>query len=172
MRRRSFIVPLALAGLIYLVFVRPHLISEEARIRKGIKEGVQAFEAEDVGKCLHHVSLHYKDEYGLTYMRVKGFLTRIFQEFDAFEIALRNLRITSLDKEKEAASVTFDLKVKVKYGGQKAYLLGSGEAWNRIVMNFVKEGGRWKVTQVEGVEARGVGQELPRVVRICLENTV
>ena len=170
MRGKGFVIALALAAFIYLVFVRPLLISEEARIRKGVREGIQAIEAKDLGKCLRHVSLHYKDEYGLTYVGVKGLLTQIFQEFDAFKIDLRDLRITLLDKG--VASVTFDLKVKVSYGGQKAYLLGSGDFSNRVKMSFIKEGGRWKVSQVEGVEAHGIGQELPKVVRTCLDNTV
>lgn len=170
MRGKGFVIALAMAALIYLVFVRPLLISEEARIRKGVKEGVQAIEAKDLGKCLRHVSLHYKDDYGLTYLGVKRLLTQIFQEFDAFEIDLRNLRVTLLDKE--TASVAFDLKVKVSYGGQRVYLLGSEDFSNRVKMSFIKEGGRWKVTQVEGVEAHGIGQELPKVVRRCLDNTV
>jgi hypothetical protein len=62
--------------------------------------------------------------------------------------------------------------VKVSYGGQKVYLLGSGDFSNRIKMSFIKEGGRWKVTQVEGVEAHGIGQGLPKVVRTWLNNTV
>jgi hypothetical protein len=170
MKGKVFVVALALAPLIYLLFIRPLLISEEARIRKGIKEGVQAFEAEDVGKCLRHVSLHYKDEYGLTYVGVKGLLIRIFQEFDDFEIDLRDLQITFLDKE--VASVTFGLNVKVNHGGQRVYLLGSGDFSNRVTLSLTKEGGRWKVTQVEGVERHGVRQGLPRVVRRCLHNTV
>jgi hypothetical protein len=170
MRRKGFVIALVLAALIYLLFVKPLFISEEARIKRCVKEGVQAIEAKDLRKCLRHVSLHYKDEYGLTYMGVKGLLTRIFQEFDAFEIDLRNVRITLLDKE--AASVTFDLRIKVSYRGQMGFLLGSGDFSNQIKMSFVKEGRRWKVTQVEGVEAHGIGQGLPKVVRRCLENTV
>ncbi len=169
MRGKGFVIALALAPLIYLLFVRPLLISDETRIRKGVKEGVRAIEAEDVGKCLRRVSLHYRDEYGLTYVGVKGLLTRIFQEFDAFEIDFRNLQITLLDKE--VASASFDLKVKVRYGGQRVYLLGYGDVPNRIKLSLVKEGGRWKVTQVEGVEAHGIGQGLPKVVRRCLHNT-
>lgn len=172
MRKKAFIIALSLAVLIYLVFIRPFLISEEARIRRGVMEGVQAIETKDLRKCLRRVSLHYKDEYGLTYVGVRALLNRIFQEFDAFEIALRNLRISSLDKEREAASVTFDLKVKVEYREEKVYLLGSGDFWNRIEMELVKEGGRWKVTHVEGVEFHGIGQGLPEVVRTCLDNTV
>jgi hypothetical protein len=170
MRRKGFVIALVLAPLIYLLFVRPLLVSEEARIRKGVEEGVQAIQTKDLGKCLRHVSLHYKDEYGLTYVGLKGLLSRIFQEFDALEIDLRNLRIALLDEE--TASVTFGLKVKVSYGGQKVYLLGSGDFSNRIKMSFIKEGGRWKVTQVEGVEAHGIGQGLPRVVRTWLNNIV
>ena len=170
MRRKGFVVALVLAALIYLLFVKPLLVSEEARIRSAVKEGVQAIEAEDLGRCLRHVSLHYKDEYGLTYMGVRGLLTRIFQEFDAFEINLKNLRITSLDKE--AAAVTFDLTVKVSYRGETGFLLGSGNFSNRITMSLIKEGRRWKVAQVEGVEIHGIGQGLPEVVRRCLENTV
>lgn len=170
MRTKGIVIALALAPLIYLFFVRPLLISEEARIRKGVREGVQAIEAEDVGKCLRHVSLHYKDEYGLTYVGVKGLLTRIFQEFDAFEIDLRNLRITLLDKE--VASATFGLKVKVNYRGERVYLLGSGDFSNRIELSLTKEGGKWTVTQVDGVEVHGIGLGLPKVVRRCLHNTV
>ncbi len=170
MRGKVFVIALALAALIYLVFVRPLLISEEARIRKGVEEGVQAIEAKDLGKCLRHVSLHYKDEYGLTYLGVKQLLSKIFQEFDAFEIDLRDLRIILLDKG--VASVTFDLKVKASYGGQRAYIIGAGDDSNRIEMNFIKEGGRWKVTQVEGVQAHGIGQGLTKVVKRCLDNTV
>jgi hypothetical protein len=170
MRGKGFVIALVLVPLIYLLFVRPLLISEEARIRRAVKEGVQGIEAEDLGKCLRHVSLHYKDEYGLTYVGVKGLLTRIFQEFDGFEIDLRNLGITFLDEE--VASVTLGLKVKVSYGGQRVYLLGSGDFSNRIKLSLIKEGGRWKVTQVEGVEAHGIGRGLPKVVRRCLDNTV
>ena len=170
MRGKSLIVALALAALIYLVFVRPLLISDEARIRKGVKEGVEAIEAEDLEKGLRHVSIHYKDEYGLTYLGAKQLLSKIFQEFDAFEIDLGNLQITLLDKE--TASATFDLKVKVSYKGQKGYLLGSGDFSNRVTMSFVKEGRRWKVTRVEGVEARGGWRKMPKVVRRCLNNTV
>ena len=170
MRGKGFIVALGLATLICLVFIRPLLISDEARIRKGVREGARAIEAKDLEKCLQHVSLHYKDEYGLTHLSVKGLLIRIFQEFDAFEIELENLRITLLDKG--TAFATFDLKVKVSYRGQRAYLLGSGDFSNRIKMSFAREGGRWMVTQVEGVEAHGIGRTLPKVVGRWLDNTV
>jgi len=170
MRKKGIVVGLALAALIYLVFVRPLLISDEARIKKGVKEGVRAIEGKDLEKCMRDVSLHYKDEYGLTYLGVKRLLNRIFQEFDAFEIDLGNLRIILLDKG--TAFATFDLKVKVIYRRQQAYLLGSGDFANRIKMSFAKEGGRWRVTQVEGVEAHGIGHELPKVVGRCLDNTV
>ncbi len=170
MRGKGFILALALGAVIYLVFVRPLLISDEARIRKGVKEGARAIEAEDLEKCLRHVSLYYKDEYGLTYLSVKGLLIRIFQEFDAFEIELENLRVTLLDKR--TAFATFDLKVKVSYTGQRAYLLGSVDFPNRIKMSFAKERGRWKVTQVEGVEAHGIGRTLPKVVGRWFDNPV
>lgn len=155
MRGKGFIIALGLAALISIVFVRPLLISDEARIRKGVREGARAIEAEDLETCLRHVSLHYKDEYGLTYLSVKGLLIRLFQEFDGFEIDLENLQIILLDKG--TALATFDLKVKVSYRGERAYLLGSGDLSNRVRMSFAKEGGRWKVTQVEGVEAHGIG---------------
>ena len=170
MRGKGYIIALAVAALVYLVFVRPLLISDEARIRKGVKEGARAIEGKELEKCLRHVSLHYKDEYGLTYLSVKGLLIRIFQEFDAFEIDLENLRITLLDKR--TAFATFDLKLIVNYRGQRAYLLGSGDFSNRIKMSFAKEGGKWKVTQVEGVEAHGIGRTLPKVVGRWLDNTV
>jgi hypothetical protein len=80
MRGKGFIIVLALLALVFIVFVRPLLISEEARIKKGVEEGAQAIEAKDLGKCLRHVSLHYKDEYGLTYLGVQRLLTHIFQE--------------------------------------------------------------------------------------------
>jgi len=170
MRGKGFIIILALLALVCIVFVRPLLTSEEARIRKGVREGVEAIEAKDLGKCLRHVSLHYKDEYGLTYLGVQRLLSHTFQEFDAFEIDLRNLSITLLDKE--AASARFDLKVKVSYRGQKAYLLGSMDFSNHITMSLAKEGRRWKVTRVEGVEAQGIGQGMAKVVSRCLNNTV
>jgi len=170
MRGKGFIIALGLAALICLVFVKPLLISDEARIRKGVRAGAQAIEAEDLEKCLRHVSLHYKDEYGLTYLSVKGLLIRMFQEFDAFEIDLEHLRIILLDKG--TAFATFDLKVTVSYRGERAYLLGSGDLSNRIKMSFAKERSRWKVTQVEGVEAHGIGRTLPKVVGRWLDNTV
>jgi MFS superfamily sulfate permease-like transporter len=170
MRGKGFIIILVLLALVCIVFIRPLLTSEEARIRKGVTEGVEAMEAKDLEKCLRHVSLHYKDEYGLTYLSVKRLLTHIFREFDAFDIDLKNLSITLLDKE--AASASFDLKVKVNYRGQKVYLLGSMRFPNHITMSFVKEGRRWKVTQAEGVEAQRIGQGMPKVVRRCPDNTV
>lgn len=171
MRGKGFVTVfiLALAVLVYLVMVRPLLISDEAKIRKGIEKGIQGIEAKDLTKCLRHVSLHYKDEYGLTYVGVRELLGRVFREFDAFEIGLGDLRFLSL--EKEEASVSLDLKVKVRYRGEKAYLLGSGKDANRVKIRFIKEGRRWKVIQVEGVEAHGFEGQLPRVVRRWRNNT-
>jgi uncharacterized protein (UPF0248 family) len=168
--RKSIVIGLALTALIYFIIVRPLLISDEARIKRGVKDGVRAIEGKDLEKCMSSVSLHYKDEYGLTYLGVKRLLNRIFHEFEAFEIDLENLRIAL--HEKGTAFATFDLKVRVIYRGQQAYLLGSGDGANRVKMSFAREGGRWRVTQVEGVETHGIGHELPKVVGRCLNNTV
>ena len=122
--------------------------SPERRIRHVLRDGEAAVEAEDLERAMSHVSLHYRDAWGLTHLGVRRLLERTFETFDGFRVRFTRVR---LEVREERARVRGDLEVLVRFQGQWAYLVGRPGAPNAVTLFLAKEGRRWRVRRVDGI---------------------
>jgi hypothetical protein len=134
--------------IIAAIVIKFLLVSEKSRILKIINEGRAAVEAEDVEKCMSHISLQYSDDYGLKYLIVKRILTDVFKEFDGFKVLLDNIEI---EVKEDKAVASFDLRIIVTLHNQPGYLVGSTDSPAKIKVYFVKERLKWQVIKVSGI---------------------
>ncbi len=138
------------------------ILSEEARIERGIKRAIQAIQAKDLKACLSHVSLRYYDERDLDYDDLKGILTRVFEEFKDFDISMEGLEI--LVRGNQAATAFLKVRVLVTFKERRGYVLGSGNDPVPIQIELKRERGGWRVVRVDGVRAYGFNEDLSRSI--------
>lgn len=120
-------------------------VSEEKKIIGVIEAGEKSIEAKDLEGCMKRLSYNYSDEYGLSYLQVKKFLERFFQEFQEIEI---DKEIFEISVKEDEAQVSMNIRVMVTLQKQKGYLIGSGEkpAEIKIVLERVRT--KWLVKKV------------------------
>lgn len=134
--------------IIAAIIIKFLLVSDKSRILKVINEGRAAVEAEDVEKCMSHISLQYSDDYGLKYLIVKRILIDVFKEFDGFKVLLDNIEI---EVKEDKAVASFDLRIIVTLHNQPGYLVGSTDSPAKIKVYFVKERLKWQAIKVSGI---------------------
>ncbi|MEK6693040.1 MAG: hypothetical protein AABY44_06405 [Nitrospirota bacterium] len=127
--------------LIKFVFV-----SEEKRIARVIEAGEKSLEAKDLEGCMKRLSYNYSDEYGLSYLQIKKFLEKFFQEFQEIEIEKEILKIEVKDDEAQAS---MNIRVIVTIQNQRGYLIGSSESLANIKIDLEKVRTKWLVKRVE-----------------------
>ena len=137
--------------IVAAIIIKFLLVSEKSRILKVINEGKAAVEAEDVDRCMSHVSLQYSDDYGLKYLIVKRILIDVFKEFDGFKVLLDSIEI-EVNKKEGTAVASFDLRIIVTLHNQPGYLVGSTDSPAKIKMHFIKERLKWQVVKVSGIK--------------------
>ena len=108
--------------LLFLLIISPALIyflwpSDEARIKKLIKEGAEAIEKKEIDKVMAKVSFNYQDEKGLTYILIKQILGSQFKALSGIKIEYENLKIEVKEK---LATAEFDLLVIATIGTRQA----------------------------------------------------
>jgi hypothetical protein len=122
------------------------LISEEKKIARVIEAGEKAIEAKDLDGSMKRLSYNYSDEYGLTYLQIKKFLEKFFQEFEEIEIEKDVLKIEVKDEEAQAS---MNLRVIITVQNQRGYLIGSSESPANIKIDLEKVRTKWLVKRVE-----------------------
>ena len=143
------------AILIFLLIISPVLIyflwpSDEARIKKLIKEGAEAIEKKEIDKVMAKVSFNYQDEKGITYILIKKILESQFKTMSGIKIEYENLKIEVKEK---LATAEFDLLVIATIGDQTGYIIGDLKTPARIKLFLEKERATWLVIKIEGIQA-------------------
>ncbi|PIX88437.1 MAG: hypothetical protein COZ31_06470 [Nitrospirae bacterium CG_4_10_14_3_um_filter_44_29] len=139
--------------LLFLLIISPALIyflwpSDEARIKKLIKEGAEAIEKKEIDKVMAKVSFNYQDEKGLTYILIKQILGSQFKALSGIKIEYENLKIEVKEK---LATAEFDLLVIATIGNQTGYIIGDLKTPARIKLFLEKERVSWLVIKTEGL---------------------
>lgn len=129
--------------ILYLVWP-----SDEARIKKMLKEGINSVEHEDLENVMSKVSFNYRDDYGLTYLYIKEYMKRIFQQMDEINIEYENLRILVHDK---TASAEMDVRVVARVGTDTGYVFGDYPNPEHLTLTLQKERTKWYVIKTEGL---------------------
>jgi len=139
--------------VLFVLILSPLLIyflwpSDEARIKKLIKEGAAAVEKEEIDNVMSKVSFNYQDDHGMTYILIKKILTEQFKSLSGIKVEYENLKIEIKEK---LANAEFDLRVIATIGNQTGYIIGDLKTPARIKLFLEKERVSWLVTKAEGL---------------------
>jgi hypothetical protein len=121
----------------------------EHRIRVLLSEGKSAIETENLARAMSHVSPRYRDSQGFLYNDVRSVLTRSFAIFDGMNLRLGQVHI-KMDGDR--AVIQALLAVQGSFRGLNSYLIGSRDEMVPVTIRVAKEGTRWQVRSVEGVQ--------------------
>ncbi len=148
------------AALLLVLVVSPLAVyllwpTEEARIRKLVREAVRAVEAEDVEAVMSKVSYNYSDEHGLSYLLLKKALEARFRAYADIDVEYENLQIHVQDGR---ATATMDMGVIAGEGPDRGYYLGGPGRPARLVLRLQRGGplNRWLVVGASGYSQGGI----------------
>lgn len=140
--------------IIFLILILIPLVvyflwpSDEARIKKLIKEGVSAIEKKEIDNVMSKVSFSYRDDYGMTYLYIKKILEKQFVSMSDIQIEYENLKI---DVKDNTAFAELDVRVVATIGSDTGYIIGDIEKPVHIKFTFDKERTKWLVVKTEGL---------------------
>lgn len=149
MGRRTIISLLVLMlspVIIYLLWP-----SDEARVRKLIKQGAAAIEKEDLDRVMSLVSFNYRDDYGLTYILIRKVFEEQFRAMSDIKIEYENLKVQAAG---EKATADLDLRVIATIGNNTGYIFGDLRQAAHLKLSLEKEHARWHATKAEGLDQR------------------
>lgn len=119
--------------------------SDEARIKKLLKEEVRAVEQEDIEGVMDGVSYNYRDEHGLSYLLLKRTLERQFTRYSDIEVEYENIEV---GVNKDRAEARMDLRVIATWGQDRGYYLGDIKTPARLTLELEKSPARkWLITK-------------------------
>ncbi len=142
-------------ALLFVLIVSPAIIyllwpTEEARIKKLVRQAAHAIEEEDIEEVMSKVSYNYQDEYGLSYVLIKKGLQQHFQRYASLDVDYENLKIEVAEGAEEATA-SMDLRVLASAGQEMGYILG-GDGPARLELGLKKGGPlrKWQVVEASG----------------------
>jgi hypothetical protein len=141
MSRKSYILLL----LMIVLPVAAYLLipSDEARIKKLIRNSAAAAEMEDMDKLMSAVDYNYTDNHGLSYLYLKKILEQEFGRVSGIDVEYENLVIRV---EGEKARAGMDLRVIASMGEARGYYLGDLENPLELKVEMEKgPTGKWAV---------------------------
>jgi len=144
-RKKSIALIFFLLAPIIIYLLWP---SDESRIKKLFREGARAIEKEELDAVMSKVSFNYSDEYGLTYLYIKGMMKSFFQRMDAIDIEYEDLKINVNDKN---ATAEMDVRIIATIGSETGYILGDLPNPVHLKLTLEKERTKWLVTKSEGL---------------------
>jgi hypothetical protein len=124
-------------------------VSEERRIEMTLQEAVQAVREEDLSGCMEHIAGAEWDASQVSRQELEMVIQEGFDTFDNIRIIYDELRI-ELGTGK--ARVKIKVKVIARYDEQVMLLLGTLTEGREIDLGMVKEGKKWSISSVSGVD--------------------
>jgi hypothetical protein len=147
--RHLVFVSISVFLVILILLFKFVFISEEKRIEATLKKAVDAVRNEDVDACMEVVAISRWDSVEMKTGDVRQILEEGFSAFD-------NIRVLYDDFEAlvegEEATARFKAKVIARYDDQVVLLLGTLTEGTEIELGLVKEGNRWLIHSLKGVE--------------------
>lgn len=130
---------------IFLIMVTPVTVyllwpTDEARIRKLLRQEAHAVEAKDIEAFMKGISFNYSDDYGMSYIVIKRVLKREFKREGSITITYGDILVEVRDDD--TATAVMDISVTSSDSGPDAAprrLLGGGQA--PAVLNLTLEKG-------------------------------
>ena len=147
------VVVLAILVALFLFLVIPRG-SDPSEIEHVVGKVVAAGEAKDLDRFMSSFSHDYRDESGLTYVTLKGFVRRMFERYDSFhgEVSRVAASFGKDDQGRRVAAATMDVYVEGVKAGIPVALIGTSDSPKRIKVTL-RRGvlGGWKIVSVGGI---------------------
>ncbi len=131
--------------LAVMVFFYLWFTSEQRVIKRVVHMAEEATEDRDIGAFMEIVSIHYRDRYGFTYLRIKKLIGDLFQRAEAMEVSLDDIDVEVND---DVAEVHLRARVLLRRDNEEEYLIGSAGVAESVIVWFQKEMLRWRVKEV------------------------
>ena len=129
--------------------VKQHFTSEEAHVRRLMRQVERYFENKKLDKCLAIASDEYSDNFRHdTKDGLEESLRQLFTVARSISLTLEDVRIEMRGDEADIA-VTATATASTMIG---TVSLNEEAGHTRFVLTARKEGGRWKVLRAEGVD--------------------
>ena len=146
MRRRRYI---SLFGLLFICAVAIYLFypTDEKRIREVINNCEEAIVSEDIDELMKLLSYNYMDDYGNSYLQIKGKMQTVFRRLNEIEVERDIVKISIAEDHAEAE---LSVRVIASEGEDRGYIIGNAGTADRIKVFFEKSPYKWLITKVEG----------------------
>ncbi|MEW6675331.1 MAG: hypothetical protein AB1348_04900 [Nitrospirota bacterium] len=140
-------------ALLLIIILAPIIIyllwpSDEGRIKKLLKEGSKAVEREDLDDVMSRVSFNYRDDYGFTYLYIKEYMKKVFEQMSDIRVEYENLKIKV---NKATATADMDVRIIATIGNDTGYVIGDVAKPIHLRFTLEKERVKWLVTKTEGL---------------------
>jgi ketosteroid isomerase-like protein len=137
------------AGFGIFLLVRQNVTSEEARVRKLVRDIERAFEKEKLKRSMAVVADDYSDNIGhRSKAELEDNLRYLFQVSHTLRVRLEELTIRIRGDEADVG-FTVTAEAQTTFGD---FSLNDEVGHTRFVLALRKERGRWKVYRAEGVD--------------------
>ncbi len=150
--------PIEIAGIVLLVavaavglylLVRQNVTSEEARIRRLIREIEQAFEQRKLKRCLGVVADDYSDNFAAgSKAELEQTLRLLFQSSKKIRVSLDDITIRIRGDEADITLIATGV-AETTFG---TFSLHREAGYTRYVLAIRKDRGRWKVFRADGID--------------------
>jgi len=139
-KKMVLLLVVLVASPLILYFALP---SDEARIRKLIRETAQAAEQADVKGIMSSISFHYTDNHGLSYLVLGRALERRLNGYSEIDVNYSNLTVTV---EGDHARAAMDVRVSASRGQQTGFFMGSAAEPSGLSLELEKNpAGKWQI---------------------------
>lgn len=126
----------AIAAFFVFRIIRNAMTSEEAKIKKLIKELAQDFEQKKFKKIFEHITEDYKDDGGHTKNTLQTYSTTALAFVNEIKVSISDLRVVvSPDKKKAEAGFTAKVSLQTKFGDERFD--------EPVIFYFRRENGEW-----------------------------
>jgi hypothetical protein len=129
--------------------------SDEARIKKLIREGAAAIEAKKAEEVMKKVALHYQDDHGLSYLLLKQGMQRLFQQMEKIQVEYE-VKAVAVGGQKATADI--DVRVIATARNDTGYIVGDAGKAQALRFRLEKERAAWLVVSTEGMKELMWGQ--------------
>lgn len=132
--------------MIGVMFFSP---SDEKRIWRVITACEQAIVDENLVDFMEHIALHYRDDYGGTYLIVKRRLNNLFIRYDNIQ---SDVHLVKLNVDGIHADAEVKVRVIAEEKKRKTYIMSEQFILQNMVIYFEKFRFAWKVVRVKVVD--------------------
>ena len=133
-------------------------VDDEELVHLTLLAGIEASMAEDLDESVRFISPSYHDNVGFTFILMRKFLERAYEEFDQPQIELAEPPAIQIKDSKAVALA--QVRLTAIYQGRRNYLLGDQDNANTIFIVLDRSTNSWKVSQIEGLRPLGFEEGL------------